>query len=363
MNYNIKVDENELDGGIVDFNNQKELHSIKYNIKYKINKNNYKFIKYPKWKIESSACLIQSWWRSLKLLYNNYLQKIIIIQKVYKIHYKRKYSLKGRKKFLYPKNNLDDKAKKSNMPNSRIYNKNKEINKLKKPNNINKNKYIYNKPNRSQFEKHQNEFSFSSGNSLKNKYNINIGILLLKKIIENNLFKTYKDVLSNIKENNDNKMKIQNAINEHKQLFNEKNKKYNKLTLKNDENNKLMIIEDNLKPINVYTKKNDNYLNLKIIASNNIVSFTYKPDKDMKDKINSINNVNSFSIFKESNNKDKKVLNKYRHKRNELNNNDDKNIINNYTFNKDDNDIINDNTKIDINNNMKIYLESNLYQI
>ena len=108
------------------------------------------------------------------------------------------------------------------MPNSRIYNKNKEINKLKKPNNIDKNKYIYNKPNRSQFEKHQNEFSFSSGNSLKNKYNINIGILLLKKIIENNLFKTYKDVLSNIKENNDNKMKIQNAINEHKQLFNEK---------------------------------------------------------------------------------------------------------------------------------------------
>jgi hypothetical protein len=37
--------------------------------------------------IVSSACLIQSWWRSLKNLYNNYIQKIIIIQKVYRAHY------------------------------------------------------------------------------------------------------------------------------------------------------------------------------------------------------------------------------------------------------------------------------------
>ena len=356
MNKIIKVEENEGDGGIVDIGNQKD-HSIRYNTKYKINKNNFKLIKYPKWKTVASACLIQSWWRSLKLLYNNYLQKIIIIQKVYRIHYRNKNSLKGRKKYLYPKK-IDDKTKDNVLPEPGNYKKNKATNKIKKLNSIDKNKFVYNKPNRSQFERHQSEFSFSSRNSLKNKYNI--GMLLLKKIIENNLFKTYKDVLSQIKENNDEKMKIQNAINEHKKLFSEKNKKFNKLTFNNDEKNKLMIIEDNLKPINVYAKKNDNYVNLKIIASNNIVSFTYKPDKDLKNKINTINNVNSFSICKENNNKEKNLLNKYRYKRNELyngNNNDNNNKINNYTFHKDENEITNDDNKKDTNKYRKINLE------
>jgi hypothetical protein len=85
---NIKPETNIEKGGIVYF--KKNSFSRKYKSNYRINKNNFNLIQYPKWKIVSSACLIQSWWRSLKELYNNYIQKIIIIQKVYRAHYYKK---------------------------------------------------------------------------------------------------------------------------------------------------------------------------------------------------------------------------------------------------------------------------------
>jgi hypothetical protein len=75
-------------GGIVYFN-KKDISKRQYNYNYIISKQNFNSVKYPKWKIVSSAILIQTWWRSLKSLYNDYLSKIIIIQKVYRRHYYR----------------------------------------------------------------------------------------------------------------------------------------------------------------------------------------------------------------------------------------------------------------------------------
>lgn len=83
---NIKTETNIEKGGIVYFN-KKGSFRHQYNHNYKINKQNFNLVEYPKWKIVSSACLIQAWWRGLKSLYNEYLSKIIIIQKVYRSHY------------------------------------------------------------------------------------------------------------------------------------------------------------------------------------------------------------------------------------------------------------------------------------
>jgi hypothetical protein len=79
-------------GGIIDLSDKK---------KYE---NKFIKIKYPKWKILASACLIQSWFRSLKrlkLLYKKNLHKIIIIQKVYKLHYKYKILSNRQKPNIY----------------------------------------------------------------------------------------------------------------------------------------------------------------------------------------------------------------------------------------------------------------------
>ena len=73
-NYEIKSNETDKNkGGIVDLNDTK-----KYSINFAeetINK--YKFnYGYPKWKILASACLIQSWFRSIKALKNPYKKNL-----------------------------------------------------------------------------------------------------------------------------------------------------------------------------------------------------------------------------------------------------------------------------------------------
>ena len=126
---NIKVEANKGNNEIIYINKQKNnsRYSSKYRTYHIINKAQYKSKKYPDWKILASACLIQSWWRSLKILYKKYLNKIIIIQKVYKIHYKNKYLLKKKKKYIdsfsYQTDNFDSRKKKSNS---------KKKNKIKK---------------------------------------------------------------------------------------------------------------------------------------------------------------------------------------------------------------------------------------
>ena len=243
-----KEKENNGQNGLLYYN--KKIYNKKYNTYYKNNEST----RYQKWKITASACLIQSWWRSLKILYKKYLNKIIIIQKVYKIHYKNKYLIKESKNYIKSK-----------------YNKNTKY--------VHKKKKVYNRPS---FNKSDKEFSFSSKYSINNKYNI--GILLIKKILENILMKILNNIITIIKENN----KKDNNLNENETK---------KLDIKIEEKSKAKIYEDNLKPINIYAQNNKLY----IITANKNISFSYKPNKFMKNNFNSLspNNTNTFSIYKE----------------------------------------------------------------
>ena len=74
-------------GGVVDFSTvspKKYYRNDRYIIKYETkNKTEYK---YPKWKIISSAKIIQNWWRIKKIIYFIYINKIKKIQQNFKNH-------------------------------------------------------------------------------------------------------------------------------------------------------------------------------------------------------------------------------------------------------------------------------------
>ena len=393
----IKDEINEEKGGIVYFSNQKE-HKRKYNTNYKINKNNYKMIKYPKWKITASACLIQSWWRGLKLLYKKYLNKIIIIQKVYKIHYKNKNlsNNENRKKYIsYQYSNIRNNYYSGKKPVEKI-NSNlfipKNVNKYyheypKGMNNSNiiykKSSYknIYNKPYINNMEKefyNRKDFSFSSKNSYNNKFNI--GILLLKKILENKLIKIHNNIIFKINNyNNKNKNSINknnNNINNNDSYKIISNNNYNRNMRQSTDikentnlisNNKISQVltynsnENNMKSTNIYSNRNRNFLHLSIITPNNNISLTYDSNKIIfNPNLVLIDNTCSFSIIQKeyiiNNNKQKQNNNKLDN--NNINNiQKDKNELNASLYNKTnnkkylDNKIINSENIILNNNN------------
>ena len=318
-----------------------------YNTFYKINKINYKYVKFPNWKIVASACLIQSWWRSLKILYKKYLNKIIIIQKVYKVHYKKKCLLKETKSYYEPN---------KNSYNNVLFKCDKYKSKEKKiKNNIYDNKYIYNKPNLNQYNK-KNEYSISSRNSIKNKYNI--GILLLKNILDNYLIKEYNKVINNIKNN------INKADN-----YDINKISAGKLIVNKDKKNKLTIYADNSDPINVYAykdDKNENLIHINITTPSNNYSFSYKNDNNIKNVFNqekiSINNNYSFSISNRhmkhkkkrsdynSNNKSKILYEQNNENKKEINYLKEIKSLDNYSFHNEDISIVNNNIKNKRNN-------------
>ena len=242
---------NKNKGGIVDLSAKK-----KYNTSF-INQKKYNNNEYPKWKIVTSACLIQSWFRSLKKLKNSYkknLHKIIIIQKVYKMHYKNKI-LSGKKKPNIYKNYKKEPKEDINNNNNIIY-KNKNLyNKQTLPKYKKTIPIIYN-PNSKEFNINNNK-----NNSLKDKIinkgtyfvpnsfrfydtQYNIAILLIEKIIENKILKMYFNFLFNLKN-------------------------YNKKETKSDDNASKKGIKLHLEPTKIKRNKiknkseNDNFINKK----------------------------------------------------------------------------------------------------
>ena len=310
---------NEEKGGVVYLDSCKNI--IKYNENYQFTKNNYK---HPKWKIIAAACLIQSWWRGLKILYKKNLDKIIIIQKVYRTHYKNKLlNNNSEKKANIKKTTINSNRKKKENNygeiktneikkkiDKKIVNKNnnkkfqtKNINKCSKKSNINNYKRYYNaKEKKISYSK--KDFSFSSSSSHNIMYNL--GILLLKKILENKLLKNYNNIILKINKkinntnssnksinsfhsyNNNNyicSINTNNQVKKSKDLYEKKNnqKKMISTTSKKIEKNIFETYNDFLKPINIFTKQNKkkNYLNLNVIAPNNNFSLTYKGNNNI----------------------------------------------------------------------------------
>ena len=136
-------------GGVVDFaTNSQKKNCIKN--KYIINKDitNKNIYKYPNWKIINSAKTIQKWWRNKIFLYNDYINKIKLIQNFYRNYNTKKYKQKN-----------NNKNNKSNL-------KENEKNKL-------------------------DEFKY--------KYKI-FSITLIKKVIEAKLIKIYSYIILSIKD-------------------------------------------------------------------------------------------------------------------------------------------------------------------
>ena len=225
---NIKSETNVEKGGIVYFN-KKDISRRQYNYNYIVSKQNFNLVKYPKWKIVSSAILIQTWWRSLKSLYNDYLNKIIIIQKVYRRHYYRtrrvisrleeekqnqnyidrefSYGVRRQRPPTYISYSRYDDFERYPPPYECFYKRGNDFNKIrnfKYIGKMKKSKYVYNKQNINYLKKEISHFNNSS-NKLLNDFHDNylcIGILLLKKILENKLIKIYKNLMIKIINNN-----------------------------------------------------------------------------------------------------------------------------------------------------------------
>jgi hypothetical protein len=213
-----KEEYNKTKGGIVDLSDKK-----KYTDRFIR-------LKYPNWKIVASACLIQSWFRSLKSFKNFYkknLHKIIIIQKVYKMHYKNKilsnrinlnicktyqkeprdnfkniYKTKKPIKYINNNKQLLPLYKRTfpiiyNSSSDEYYPRKNNLKIYNKPN-INSN-YLYKEINH-QNETHIIHSNLNSRNYKNNKNNLFIvAILLMKKILENKLLKIYFDIISILK--------------------------------------------------------------------------------------------------------------------------------------------------------------------
>ena len=410
---NIKPETNIEKGGIVYF--KKNIFSRKYNSNYRINKNNFKLIQYPKWKIVSSVCLIQSWWRSLKNLYNNYIKKIIIIQKVYRTHYyKTRYlssiSLNKEKQHQnYIKQEFDKRknniiyGQKSQIQNVNIkkyplnggdiiisrdlnqYNINKEINRsIKYATKYHVNKCISRNNNNlkkeaSSMNKFSNSFNFSCYNNNYNRFNI--GVLLLKKILENNFLKTFQKLILKLSDQNKGKERqiktnktdiksqykylsslINNIVcnilknnkiifyckffnysqNKNAKLYNgskiNNNNEFNKITYQKNGKKIINVNEETIEEINVYERKYNNNL---INDYNNIKGLKNAFDTN---NISIINN-SSFSFIKNIKTKDKNISN---------NKKTDNEIPNNNNINK--NELLNKfhSDKLLMNNNFSI---------
>ena len=271
-----EINKNINKGGIVDLSDKKKYNtSFIRERKYNINNR-----EYPDWKILASACLIQSWFRSLKRLKNSYkrnLQKIIIIQKVYKMHYKNKILSSKRKPNIYknykkePSEDYNNKLYKNkdyltymnnytkqSLPKYKktipiIYNSNSDES---NPNYRNNNLKIYNRPS---IPKINNNFSYKDKTINKGTYFVpksfryydaqyNIALLLIEKIIENKILKTYFDFLFNLKN-------------------------YTKKDIKSDDNTSKPAIKINLGPTKIKRIKNktnpENKNNKKEDESNN----------------------------------------------------------------------------------------------
>ena len=226
---NIKSETNVENGGIVYFNKKDISRRRQYNYNYIINKKNFNLVEYPKWKIVSSAILIQTWWRSLKSLYNDYLSKIIIIQKVYRKHYYKtrrvisrleeekqnqnytegefNYGIRRQRPPTYISYSRYDDYERYPPPYECFYLRDNEFNENRKIKYIGKqkkNKYAYNKQNIKYLKKEFSHFNNSS-NKLLNNFHDNylcVGALLLKKILENKLIKIYKHLMIQIINNN-----------------------------------------------------------------------------------------------------------------------------------------------------------------
>ena len=218
-----EIDKNN--GGIVDLSDKKTLTD------------RYIIVKYPKWKIVASACLIQSWFRSLrrlKLLYKKNLHKIIIIQKVYKMHYKYKILSNRQKPNIY-KNFIEETKEnykniyRTKKPKKHFEKYNKQvIPKYKKiipiiynsgsdDNNFRNNNFkIYNKQNISSKINNKcsykenltkNKTYFISNNSCCIDNLLSIAMSLIEKIIENKILKMHFDFIFRLQKYNKNEIK------------------------------------------------------------------------------------------------------------------------------------------------------------
>ncbi len=303
-----------------------------------INLDKSKNINYPSWKIFASACLIQSWFRSikrLKLKYKKNLHKIIIIQKVYKMHYKYKI-LSSQKKpsiyknyesesneEIYPTNYKIKKSIKYKNNNVKIEPKYFPFQNISRPKvdirNTSNSLKIYNKPyisntsdysekiyipkSKIYFKAKENDFSNNNNISL-------IAILLIKKILENKLMKLFLNFLVDLQKYSKNNYKyiyyvfnkLINDLNKiRKKRFLEKLKKYNKkkseeykLNKTDEKNNKatkygvkLMLnprkikknkinFENNNINLNINNNKKEENNNLIILADDKKYNFTLK---------------------------------------------------------------------------------------
>ena len=287
-------------GGIVDLSDKKKYHN--------------KFIKirYPKWKIIASACLIQSWFRSLKrlkLLYKKNLHKIIIIQKVYKMHYKNKLLSNRKKPSIYKdfiKENKDDHNNiySSKKPKKYLGKYNKQIlprykksvpiihNLSNEDYNFRNNK-VYNKPyisnknnnyslNKEQIQKiPKNKKNYFPNYIEHNNKIVNIAILFLEKILENKILKIYFHFMYNLKNYRYKKIKSDNEAGNSSNI----KLKLDSISLERKKN-KVNLIQNNYINKNIEPKKEQ--INNDIIKLNNKKNYTSTPTLKKKNLIKKI---------------------------------------------------------------------------
>ena len=336
-------------GGIIDLSDKK---------KYE---NKYIKIKYPKWKILASACLIQSWFRSLKrlkLLYKKNLHKIIIIQKVYKLHYKYKLLSNRQKPNIYKSYTKETKEDYNNIYRTKkpkkylgkytkqtfpkykktipiIYNSSSEdYNSCNYKYNYtyyrtNKSK-IYNKPyisnihytnNNSSYSAYKEQIQQTPKNEIKYiNYNMmNIAVLLMEKILENKILKIYFNFIDKLKNSPYKKIKKDNtALNNNVNINNIKlslERKNQNNSVQNNYRNKIILQKNALKKItnndvNIILKNKNNSsptLKQKNLLKKIFLKFWYRKSFGLNNEkeIKKLNLVNLYNLI---NNRNKQNL-------------------------------------------------------
>ena len=279
----------KIKGGIVDLSDRTKYSGIMRDSRYSNRE-------YPMWKIVASACLIQSWFRSLKRLklsYKKNLHKIIIIQKVYKMHYKNKILSSKRKPNIYKNykkepnedlnhnNYIDQKIiRYKNNSYKQMMQKYKKtvpmINNSNSEDNNYNNLKIYNKQ---RIATTNNNYSFKEKTIKRRTYyfqnrfsnfdtNHIIAILLMEKIIENKLLKIYFDCLFRIKNYNKQEIKSDSACMHKIKLNLEptviKRNKIKITSIENDFINKKIIKKEESYNKNVISLNNDNKYNFNL---------------------------------------------------------------------------------------------------
>ena len=291
-------------GGVVDFataSPKKNYKSNNYIINKEINNKNYK---YPNWKIVDSAKVIQKWWRKKISLYNEYLNKIKLIQNYYRDYKTRKYKQKKKNKNKENEKKKIDEIKKrfgvtlikkvietkiiKNFTYVFIKIKEKTITRYKKKFLIKKYFYYtheiieYVKKIRKKYYK-----LFRERITFLNKLNINNNLKIIKQFnlfikakrkSQSDIYKDFNNKNNNKLLNNNNKVlkKIQNIkINIKPDIFNLKKKKSNKFeinkniffNIKSNNNNKKISKNSckiilNKKNLSILSKAKNNYNDL-----------------------------------------------------------------------------------------------------